>query len=232
MKRATKPGGRRAGSAAFAAQVDKAIDRLMSESESQLPIGPRIAALVSIAADLHDLPRENFKEQLKRDLAARARSGASPATPEAEPYQRPGSIMPFMYHDDVVQAFEVYRKVFGATELHRVTRPDGQVSHIAIALGQTRVMLRDATTPDLAEYRARGFANTPRQLGGTPLHLYIYVADADAAFKRALDCGSMVVDPIGDKEWGDRCGGVRDPFGHIWYIATPLKVRAELSYGE
>jgi uncharacterized glyoxalase superfamily protein PhnB len=26
-----------------------------------------------------------------------------------------------------------------------------------------------------------------------------------------------------DKDWGDRCGGVQDPFGHIWYIATSLK---------
>lgn len=45
-------------------------------------------------------------------------------------------------------------------------------------------MLRNATTLDLAECRAKGFANTPHKLGGTPLHL-----------------------------WGDRCGGVQDPFG-------------------
>jgi len=97
------------------------------------------------------------------------------------------------------------------------------VSHIVMAIGETRVMLRDATTPDLAEYRAKGFAATPHMLGGSPLHLYIYVADADAAFTRALDSGSRIVDSMGDKDWGDRCGGVQDPFGHIWYIATPLK---------
>ena len=92
-----------------------------------------------------------------------------------------------------------------------------------MAIGGTHVMLRDATTADLAEYRAKGFANTPSKLGGSPLHLCIYVADADAAFKRALDSGSKIVDPMGDKDWGDRCGGMQDPFGHIWYIATPLK---------
>jgi PhnB protein len=32
-----------------------------------------------------------------------------------------------------------------------------------------------------------------------------------------------MVDPMEDKQCGDRCGGVKDPFGHIWYIATPLK---------
>jgi PhnB protein len=127
-----------------------------------------------------------------------------------------------MYHEDVAEAFELYRKVFGATEIHRTTQPNGKASHIVMGIGDTRVMLRDATTADLADYRAKGFASTPRLLGGTPLHLYIYVSDADAAFKRALEAGSKIVDPLGDKDWGDRCGGVQDPFGHIWYIATPL----------
>jgi PhnB protein len=146
-----------------------------------------------------------------------------PQVSEVEPLRRPGSIMPFMYQDDAEKAFELYQKVFEATEQHRVTQPDGKVSHIVMAIGETHVMLRNATTPDLAEYRAQGFAATPRTLGGSPLHLYIYVADADAAFKRAVDSGSRIVDPMEDKDWGDRCGGVQDPFGHIWYIATPLK---------
>jgi len=148
---------------------------------------------------------------------------AEPQVAEVAPHQRHGSIMPFMYNDDPQRAFELYKKVFGATEIHRVTQPGGKVSHIQMAIGETHVMLRDATTADLAEYRGKGFAGTPRSFGGSPLHLYIYVADADEAYKRALDSGSKIVDPMSDKDWGDRCGGVQDPFGHIWYIATPLK---------
>jgi PhnB protein len=143
--------------------------------------------------------------------------------PEIEPRQRPGSIMPFMFNDDPQAAFELYRKIFGAREIHRVTQPNGKPSHIQMAIGETHVMLDDATAPHAAEYRAKGLAGTPRDFGGSPLHLYIYVADADAAFARALESGSKVVDPMEDKEWGDRCGGVQDPFGHIWYIAMPLK---------
>ncbi len=146
-----------------------------------------------------------------------------PPAPEIEPRQRPGSIMPFMFNDDPQRAFEMYQKVFGAREIHRVIQPNGKPSHIQMAIGETHVMLDDATAPHAAEYRAKKLAGTPRDFGGTPLHLYIYVADADAAFQRALDSGSKVVDAMADKEWGDRCGGVQDPFGHIWYIATPLK---------
>jgi PhnB protein len=156
--------------------------------------------------------------------AAPASPKAQPQESEVEPHRSPGSIMPFMYHDDVVKAFELYQKVFGATEQHRVTQPDGKVSHIVMTIGETRLMLRDARTPDLAAYRAKGFAASPHELGGSPLHLYVYVSDADAAFNRAVESGSKIVDPIEDKDWGDRCGGVQDPFGHIWYIATPLEI--------
>jgi PhnB protein len=228
MKRTPERSGRVTNPVTLAQQLDKAVHQIISDRKSNPSrVNSRIAGLVRIASDLRDLPAENFRARLKKDLVASIMPaglpGAEPQASEVAPHQRPGSIMPFMYQDDVVRAFEVYQRVFGATEIHRITRPDGKVSHIAMAIGPTHVMLRDVTTPDLAEYRAKGFANTPRKLGGSPLHLYIYVADANAAFKRALDSGSTIVDPMGDKEWGDRCGGVQDPFGHIWYIATPLK---------
>jgi len=148
---------------------------------------------------------------------------AQSQAPMDDPHRRPGTIMPFMFNDNPEQAFELYRKIFGAREVHRVTQPNGKPSHIQMAIGQTHLMLDDATAPHAAEYRAKGFAGTPRDFGGTPLHLYIYVDDADAAFKRAIASGAKLVDPMEDKDWGDRCGGVQDPFGHIWYIAMPLK---------
>jgi PhnB protein len=194
--------------AAGAASIDEPVDQ---------PYGDRYAGVKDpfgnvwyIATHLHD-------------FTVPAEPSVHLQTSEVQPPRRAGRIMPFMYHDDVLQAFELYREVFGATEQHRVTQPDGRVSHIVMAIGETQVMLRDATTPDLAEYRTKGFAATPHTLGGSPLHLYIYVPDANATFKRAVECGSEIVDPIEDKDWGDRCGGVQDPFGHIWYIATPLK---------
>ena len=156
----------------------------------------------------------------KKDAAVEDRESQNA---ELAPQQRPGAIMPFMYSEDAAGAAELYKRVFGATEVHRIVQPGGKVSHVQIAIGETNVMLRNATTDDLAEYIEKGFARTPRQLGGTPLHLYIYVADANTVFKRAIEAGSQVVDPIEDKDWGDRCGGVKDPFGHIWYIATPLR---------
>ncbi len=152
----------------------------------------------------------------------REAASAQAATHTSSASERGPAIMPFMYCEDTAAAADFYKKVFAARELHREME-QGRASHVQLDIGGTRVMLSDANMQHTAEGFAKGFVRTPRQLGGTPLHLYVYVPDADAAFKRALDSGSEIVDEMEDKPWGDRCGGVKDPFGHIWYIATPFK---------
>ena len=41
--------------------------------------------------------------------------------------------------------------------------------------------------------------------------------------RKWIAAGAKVLQPVEDKFYGDRMGGLTDPFGHIWYIATPLK---------
>ena len=57
-------------------------------------------------------------------------------------------------------------------------------------------------------------------LGASPISLYLYVSDADAAFKQAVAVGATVTMPVADMFWGDRAGHVKDPFGYSWMIAT------------
>jgi len=61
------------------------------------------------------------------------------------------------------------------------------------------------------------------------------VNNADAVYKRALQAGATsIMEPM-DQFYGDRHGGVKDPAGNIWWIAThkedvppeELKKRAE-----
>jgi PhnB protein len=141
--------------------------------------------------------------------------------PKPEPAPRRGT-MPFLYIVDAVAAAHFYRRVFEATELMREVDPSGVVSHVQIRVGEAQFMIRDPSVGMPADYVERGLARTARELGGTPVHLYLYVGDVDAVFDRALAAGATLVDALGDKEWGDRCGGFRDPFGLIWYVATPI----------
>jgi len=50
--------------------------------------------------------------------------------------------------------------------------------------------------------------------------IHYYVEDVDASFKQAVEPGATVVMPPADMFWGDRYGQLKDPFGHIWSLAT------------
>ena len=39
-------------------------------------------------------------------------------------------------------------------------------------------------------------------------------------FSEALAAGAKVQRPVADQFYGDQTGGVTDPFGRVWYIAT------------
>jgi PhnB protein len=152
--------------------------------------------------------------------SAASSAAESRADAAAEPMP---PITPFVYVESAEAAADFYKNVFQAKELFREVDQDGTLSHIRIAIGSTELMLCGVKAPHYQESIAKGFVRTPGQLGGTPLHLYVHVPDADAAFQRALNAGSKLVNPLKDEPWGDRCGGIQDPFGHIWYIATPLE---------
>jgi PhnB protein len=55
------------------------------------------------------------------------------------------------------------------------------------------------------------------------------VADVNAQFQQAIDAGATVVMPLEEQFWGDRYGVVRDPFGHHWSLAQPVR---EVSFEE
>ncbi len=133
------------------------------------------------------------------------------------------SIMPFLNIEGVVDAVGFYQRVFGADVLMRDQEPSGIVSHAMLKMGDTTVMLSDPTSADVKQNDVHGLSRAPRSYGGSPVHLYIYVADVDAVFKRAKEEGAKVIDEVENRDWGDRCGGIEDPFGHVWWVGTPIK---------
>jgi PhnB protein len=113
-------------------------------------------------------------------------------------------------------AIEFYKKAFGAEEIMRVPGPDGKsLMHAEIRVGNSRIMLGD-------ESPAMGCL-APVTLGGPGGSLYVYVPDADAAFKRAVAAGAKALMPVTDMFYGDRFGQVEDPSGHRWGLATHVE---------
>jgi PhnB protein len=130
------------------------------------------------------------------------------------------SVTPFLCVKDAARAIEFYRQVFGATELERIAEPDGKVNHSVLKIGDSLVRISDHSSKHVAHWAAKGWSRSPQSLGGTPVHFYVYVEDSDAVFKRAIAAGGEVIEPVADKDFGDRIGSLTDPFGHIWIVAT------------
>jgi PhnB protein len=133
------------------------------------------------------------------------------------------SIMPFLYIEGAARAVEFYKSVFGASVLMRDEEPSGIVSHAMLKMGDTTVMLSDPSSSDVKQNDVHRLSRPPRSYGGSPVHLYIYVADVDDVVKRAIAAGAKAIDQVEDRDWGDRCGGIEDPWGHVWFVGTPLK---------
>jgi len=197
-------------------QLDQAVEAIVAKPDAPIPTSdPRLAAILRIAGELRDLPRADFKSRLKAELAAQSQEieSSAPPRPASVVAAAAGagvsrSIMPFLYVAGAASAVEFYRRVFGATVLMREEEPSGIVSHAQLKIGETLVMLSDPTSADVKQNDTHGLSRTPRSYGGSPVHLYIYVADADEVVKRAIEAGAKVIDDVEDREWGDRCGGI------------------------
>ena len=126
------------------------------------------------------------------------------------------TVTPHIIVKDAAKAIDFYTKAFGATENFRMPGPDGKsVMHAEIKIGNSHVMLAEEN-PD---WQCKG----PTLLGGTPVTIHLYVNDADAAFKKAVDAGAEATMPVDTMFWGDRYGKVTDPFGHVWSVATHIE---------
>ena len=128
-----------------------------------------------------------------------------PVTSKVKPVpERYHSVTPYLVVQGVPKLLEFLKQTFNSTELERVPRPDGTISHAEVRIGDSVVMMGEANA----------------QSKPMPTMLYVYVEDVDAVYTRALQAGAKSVRELKDEFYGDRAGGVADPVGNQWWIAT------------
>lgn len=136
------------------------------------------------------------------------------AKPIPEGYR---SVTPSLTFRDSAKALEFYQKAFGATVLDNMPNPNGKgTMHATMKIGDSILMMGD-------EMPGSASCKSPETVGGSPVSLFIYVADADSAFDKAVAAGAKVQMPVMDMFWGDRCGSITDPFGYCWMVGTHVK---------
>ncbi|MEV0614888.1 VOC family protein [Nonomuraea sp. NPDC050404] len=117
------------------------------------------------------------------------------------------TVTPWIISADTDGLIRYLVTAFDAVELGRVTDAEGRIGHAEIRIGDAIVMLFDA----------------PPEWPATPAFLRLYVPDADATHRGAVEAGGTSITEVTHLYWGDRVGRVRDPFGNLWWIQSRIE---------
>lgn len=131
-------------------------------------------------------------------------------------------ITPYLGIAKAAEAIEFYKKAFGAIEVMRLSMPDGTVGHAELRIGGFPIML--GTPCD------QGPLCNPDASPSVGLHLY--VEDVDKSYAQAINAGGTVVSEVQDQFYGDRSGTLKDPYGHLWFLATHKEELTEAQIAE
>jgi len=132
--------------------------------------------------------------------------------PKVNPVPAPIGAIPYLTIRGAADAIAFYQRVFGAEVVVRLDAPNGEVVHCQLQVGPQSFML--------TEERPQMGALSPQAIGGSATTVTFYVDDCDKVVQKALEAGAKAEMPLMDQFWGDRAGGIVDPFGHKWLIAT------------
>ncbi|GGY97595.1 VOC family protein [Streptomyces nitrosporeus] len=117
------------------------------------------------------------------------------------------TVAPWVVTDDTGAFLDFVTQAFDGQELARVPTEDGLIGHGEIRVGDTVVLAFDRR------------ADWPVM----PSLLRVFVPDADTAFSQAVGAGARIVTSLANDAFGSRGGRVKDPFGNIWWVTSPVE---------
>ena len=115
------------------------------------------------------------------------------------------AVMPYLMMEDAAGFIEFTKDVFDAELTHHSVR-DGIVGHCEIKIGGSTIM----------------FSASRGEWKPATANMFVYVDDADARYKKAVEAGVETIMPPADQEYGRSCG-VTDPFGNVWWITSVIE---------
>jgi PhnB protein len=189
-------------------ELDLAIEAILASPRDAAPkVGARQATLVRVAAELRDLPSEDFKARLKLELLKNSElRGKKIMSPTKVDPVRAGfrTITPYLQVAPVEEVINFVKQAFGGEERFRSRGGAGGI-HAEVKVGDSMLMIGGGGT-------WQGPARTASML--------INVDDADESYRRAIEAGATTIYKPMTQPWGDRDAGVIDPGGNKWFINT------------
>jgi PhnB protein len=120
-----------------------------------------------------------------------------------------GSITPFLHPRGAARQIEFLVSAFDAKVVERTAAPDGTIMHATVQLGSSMLEMGEAHG----------------QWQPMPSNLHFFVDDPDEMYDRAIAAGATSIFPVKDQPYGERSGGITDPFGNNWFVAAPVRKR-------
>src|SRR5215471_6139628 len=117
------------------------------------------------------------------------------------------AVTPYLFADDARRLIKFVSTAFGGKVTFQKERPDGTTIHAEMQVGDSMLMLADAS----------------KEFPPMPTSIYLYVTDSDVVYQTALRSGGVSVFPIMTLPSGERYGGVKVPCGNIWWVATHVE---------
>ncbi|HEX7150780.1 MAG TPA: VOC family protein [Thermoanaerobaculia bacterium] len=114
------------------------------------------------------------------------------------------TVSPYLIVNGASATIDFLVNILGGTEIRRFPAESGGLMHAEVRLGDTVIMLADAT-PDWP---------------AVPSMVHVYVPDVDDTYRRALAAGATSVQEPVKKQDEDKRGGIKDAGGTTWWIAT------------
>jgi uncharacterized glyoxalase superfamily protein PhnB len=117
------------------------------------------------------------------------------------------TITPFIVATGANAVLDFLKSAFGAHEVSIMRLPDGTIAHADIAIGDSHLMLSEAT----------------EQYPAMPAMIYLYTKNCDDWYQKAIAAGGASLREPTNEFYGDRSCGVKDTSGNQWWIATHIE---------
>ena len=117
------------------------------------------------------------------------------------------AVTPYLHVNGAQRLLDFAVAAFGAEVTVVSKSPDGKIMHAAARIGDSMIELADAND----------------KWPAMPCGIHVYVPDTHATWQKALLAGATSLYEPADMFYGERSGGVRDPLGNNWYIATHME---------
>jgi PhnB protein len=117
------------------------------------------------------------------------------------------TVTPYLVVDNAPKLIEFIKNAFGGTVAFISNTEDNKIMHATVNIGDSTIMLSD----------------TMEGMHAQSAMLYLYLEDADAVYKKAIQAKATSVREPKTEFYGDRAGCVKDQWGNVWWIATHVE---------